>query len=138
MPRNVDDVIQELSPAQRKRVETRATELVAEEMTLRQLRNAHQKTQVELAATLGIGQEAVSRLEQRTDLLLSTLKEYIKAVGGRLDLIASVPGRAPVIVSGFSAMADTQRRRRSPRAGRRPRSKSSAPRRLAVKPHASR
>ena len=138
MPRNVDDVIQELSPAQRKRVETRAAELVAEEMTLRQLRNAHQKTQVELAAALGIGQEAVSRLEQRTDLLLSTLNEYIRAVGGRLDLIASFPGRAPVIVSGFSAMADTQRRRRSPRSGRRPRSKSPATRGSSVKRHASR
>jgi transcriptional regulator with XRE-family HTH domain len=127
MPRNVDAIIRELSPARRKKVEARAAELLAEEMTLRQLRNAHHKTQVELASLLGIGQEAVSRLEQRSDLLLSTLNEYIKAMGGKLELVASFPDRHPVVVTGFSAMTGTQRRRDPARAvGRRARSKKSA------------
>ncbi len=123
MPRNVDDVIRELSPARRKKIEARAAELLAEEMTLRQLRNAHRKTQVELAAALGIGQEAVSRLEQRTDLLLSTLREYIGAVGGTLELVASFPDREPIIVTGLSAITEKQKRRAP---GRRTRSKRSA------------
>lgn len=127
MARNVDDIIRELSPARRKRIEARAAELLAEEMTLRQLRNAHHKTQVELASALGIGQEAVSRLEQRSDLLLSTLREYIKAVGGKLELVASFPDREPVIVTGFSAMTEKQKRRTpAGAAGRRSRSKKSA------------
>jgi DNA-binding XRE family transcriptional regulator len=117
MPRNVDEIIRELSPSHRKKVDARAAELLAEEMTLRQLRHAHHKTQVELASALGIGQEAVSRLEQRSDLLLSTLSEYIKAVGGKLELVASFPGRAPVIVTGFSAITERRTRRGQKRPG---------------------
>lgn len=72
----------------------------------------------------------MSRLEQRTDLLLSTLNEYIKAVGGTLQLVATFPGRQPVIVTGFADLADNQndQKRRAPArgAGRRPRVKKAA------------
>ena len=49
MPRNVNDIIRNLSPARRRNVEARAAELMAEEMTLRELRTAHHKTQVAVA-----------------------------------------------------------------------------------------
>jgi DNA-binding XRE family transcriptional regulator len=55
MPRNVDDLIQQLSSAQRKKVEARAAELIAEEMTLQQLRQARKLTQRKMAKTLRIG-----------------------------------------------------------------------------------
>ena len=57
---NVNDKIRKLSPARRRKVETRASELVAEEMTLRELRTARKLTQVRLARTLGITQDSVS------------------------------------------------------------------------------
>jgi DNA-binding XRE family transcriptional regulator len=60
---NVNDKIRKLSPAQRKKVETRAAQLIAEEMTLRELRRARKLTQVRMAKTLGITQDSVSRLE---------------------------------------------------------------------------
>lgn len=69
MPANVNDNIQELSPAQRKKVEVRAAQLIAEEMTLRQLRQARMLTQVRMAQALGLTQDSVSRLERRSDLL---------------------------------------------------------------------
>lgn len=98
---NVEDKIRKLDPAQRKKVEMRATELIAEEMTLRELRKARQLTQVRLARRLGITQDGVSRLEKRSDLLLSTLRETVEAMGGNLSLVAQFPDRAPVVLSGI-------------------------------------
>ena len=103
MPTNVDDIIGKLRPAQRKKVEARAAQLIAEEMTLRELRHARKLTQVRIAKTLGITQDSVSRLEKRTDLLLSTLRKTVEAMGGSLSLVAEFPDRAPVILSGIAA-----------------------------------
>jgi DNA-binding XRE family transcriptional regulator len=102
MPTNVDDIIKKLSPAQRKKVEARAAQLVAEEMTLRELRHARKLTQVRIAKALGITQDSVSRLEKRSDLLLSTLRKTVKAMGGKLSLVAEFPDRGPVVLSGIA------------------------------------
>ncbi len=102
MATNVDDKIKKLRPLQRKKVETRAAELIAEEMTLRELRHARKLTQVRMARKLGITQDSVSRLEQRSDLLLSTLRKTIEAMGGNLSLVAQFPDREPVMLSGIS------------------------------------
>ena len=90
---NIDDKIRKLSTVQRKKVEMRAAQLIAEEMTLRELRKARQLTQVRLARRLGITQDGVSRLEKRSDLLLSTLRETVEAMGGNLSLVAQFPDR---------------------------------------------
>ena len=102
MALNVNDVIAGLDPERRHKVEDRAAELIAEEMTLREFRKALQLTQVTLARELGITQDGVSRLEQRSDLLLSTLRRTVEAMGGSLSLIASFPDRPPVELSGIS------------------------------------
>jgi DNA-binding XRE family transcriptional regulator len=102
MPTNVNDIIKKLSLAQRKKIETRAAQLIAEEMTLRDLRHARKLTQVRMAQTLGITQDSVSRLEKRSDLWLSTLRKTVKALGGNLFLIAEFPDRAPIILSGIA------------------------------------
>lgn len=106
MSRNVNDIIKKLSPAQRKKVETRAAQLIAEEMTLRQLRQACKLTQEKVAKSLRIGQEGVSKLEKRSDLLISTLRAYVKAMGGQLSLVVQFPDRDPVILSGIADFAD--------------------------------
>jgi DNA-binding XRE family transcriptional regulator len=82
MSTNVNDKIKNWSPAQRRKVEARATELIAEEMTLRELRHARKLTQVRLAKTLGVTQDNVLRLEKQSDLLLSTLRKTVEAMGG--------------------------------------------------------
>lgn len=111
MPRNVDDIIKNLTPAQRKRVEKRAAALIAEEMTLQQLRHARKLTQQKLAKVLNIGQEGVSKLEQRTDLLISTLRSCVKGMGGDLHLVAEFPDRPPVELVGFAAMEKERRKK---------------------------
>jgi len=77
--------IGDLGPARRKRITTRAAALIAEEMTLQKLRQARKLTQVRMAKTLGISQDGVSRLEKRSDLLLSTLRKSVEAMGGNLS-----------------------------------------------------
>jgi DNA-binding XRE family transcriptional regulator len=99
---NVNEKIKKLSPAQRKKVEARAAELIAEEMTLRELRKARKLTQVRMAKALGVTQDSVSRLEKRSDLLLSTLRKTVQAMGGNLSLVAEFPDRAPVVLSRIS------------------------------------
>ena len=101
MPITLKDKMKELSPAQRKKVEARAAELIAEEMTLRELRHARKLTQVKMAKTLGVTQDSVSRLEKRSDLLLSTLKKTVQAMGGNLSLVAEFPDRRPVVLSSI-------------------------------------
>src|SRR5437667_10990562 len=91
-----------LSAVRRKKIEARAAELVAEEMTLQELHQARKLTQVRLAKTLGISQDGVSRLEKRSDLLLSTLRKSVEAMGGHLSLVAEFPDREPVILSGIA------------------------------------
>ena len=102
MPITLKDKMKQLSPAQRKKVEARAADLIAEEMTLRELRHARKLTQVKMAKTLGVTQDSVSRLEKRSDLLLSTLRKTVEAMGGNLSLVAEFPDRAPVFLSGIA------------------------------------
>lgn len=102
MSRNVNDIISKLSPTQRKKVETRATQLIAEEMTLQQLRQACKFTQQKVAKSLRIGQEGVSKIERRSDLLISTLRDFVQAMGGQLSLVVEFPDREPVILSGIA------------------------------------
>ena len=99
---NVDDKIKRLNPDQRNKVEARAVDLMAEEMTLRELRHARKLTQVRIAKKLGITQDSVSRLEKRSNLLLSTLRKTVEAMGGTLSLVAEFPDRAPVVLSGIA------------------------------------
>ena len=75
--------------------------LDAEYMALQALRKAMHLTQEQLAKELGMDQSNLSKLEKRTDLMLSTLRRYIEAMGGSLRLIAEFPERPPVEVGGF-------------------------------------
>jgi len=112
MPVNVNEIIRKLSPAERKKVEARAAEIIAEEMSLRDLRRARKLTQARVAKALGVTQDSVSRLEKRSDLLLSTLRKTVKAMGGDVRIVAEFPDRAPVVLSGLS---EDQRPRKSSR-----------------------
>ena len=91
-------------------VEVRSAPLIAKEQSLRDLRHALDLTQMKLAEVLGIGQEGVSRLEKRSDLLISTLSDYIEAMGGKLRLVAQFTNRPPVLLSGLSTAENTQTR----------------------------
>ena len=88
--------IDQLAPGYKAEVEARADELILEELSLRALRKGLKRTQVEVAEALGIGQDTVSRLESRCNIMVSTLDRYIKAIGGEVSIVAEFPGRPPV------------------------------------------
>ncbi len=106
MTNSLHDKMKSVGSKRRKKIKTRVQELVAEELALRELRKAHHRTQASMAKQLGISQDGVSRLEQRSDLLLSTLRNYVEAMGGDLRLIAEFPDQPPVMLSGFSDIGD--------------------------------
>jgi hypothetical protein len=95
----LEKFMKDFTPEEQAGVAARATELIEEELTLRDLRQAQHLTQERMAEILGVEQENVSRLERRADLLLSTLSGYVAAMGGRLRLVAEFPNRWPVTLS---------------------------------------
>ena len=106
---NLDRIREGLSPERRRKITARAKEILAEEMTLREVRQALDHTQTEVAKVLGINQDGVSRLEQRSDLLLSTLRGYLKAIGGELDLVVKFPNQKTVLLSGLSEIGSNRK-----------------------------
>ncbi|WP_131783657.1 transcriptional regulator [Legionella gresilensis] len=104
MAKSLDDKLKSLPKKRRNDIEKRANQLIAEEMTLRDLRLALAKTQEDLGAILHMKQDGVSRLEKRSDMLISTLNKYISAAGGSLKLIAEFPDRAPVEIHGITEL----------------------------------
>jgi transcriptional regulator with XRE-family HTH domain len=95
MARKFSELRERMSPEHRARNEAKALALLVA-MDLRELRNACQVTQEELAARLEVAQSNVSRLERRGDMLVSTLREVVEALGGELQLVAYFPGRGAV------------------------------------------
>ncbi|MGD2152746.1 MAG: XRE family transcriptional regulator [Gemmatimonadales bacterium] len=85
-----DELRKRMSPEARKRADELSARLLAE-MPLHELRQARALTQEKLARTLGVNQASVSKLERRTDMYLSTLRSYIAAMGGVLEIIATFP-----------------------------------------------
>ena len=70
------------------------------------LRKAMNRTQVEVAKALKVGQDTVSRYEKRSDMLLSTLQGYVEAMGGELDLVVTFPNRKAVKLKTLGEVAD--------------------------------
>ena len=103
--KTLEQKMKQLSAARRRKIEARAAQLIAEEISLRALRKAHNLTQQRMARSLGITQDGVSRIERRSDLLISTLRSYVQAIGGRLSLVAEFPDRQPVVLSGIAEIA---------------------------------
>jgi DNA-binding XRE family transcriptional regulator len=102
----LEETLGRLPPERLAKIEERTRQLIAEEMSLRELRRARKLTQNRIAKELKIGQEGISRLEKRTDLHLSTLRHYVEAMGGKLKLVAEFPDRPPVVLSGIAALDD--------------------------------
>jgi len=93
------EFIASLPAGEKSAIKKRSAELINEVETLQQMRKARALTQKKLAKKLGVGQVAVSKLESRSDLLLSTLRSYIEAMGGTLDLVVRFPDRKPVTLT---------------------------------------
>jgi DNA-binding transcriptional regulator YiaG len=90
MAKNFKELQAKMSPQARARSQAKADKMIAE-MALDELREALKLTQESLAETLHINQAAVSKVEKRTDMLISTLRKMIEAMGGELEIRAILP-----------------------------------------------
>ena len=104
MPRTYAHLRAKLSPKAQSRSRRRAEELILA-MSLNELRRARQFTQDRLATAMHTSQSEVSKLEQRNDTYVSTLRSYVEALGGQLDVVARFPDRR-VRLSPFSGIHD--------------------------------
>lgn len=90
--RKFHELLDAMPDHRRHKIAQRVRETIAA-MPLDELRKARQMTQAKLAQSLGVNQGEVSKIEHRTDLYLSTLSEYVEALGGRLEIRAVFPDR---------------------------------------------
>lgn len=96
----------EFAPERRRRVDAKKAELTSE-MPLRELRQAMALTQQDLADRLQVNQPAVAKLEQRTDMYISSLRAYIESIGGQLRIVASFP-IGEVAITNFSSVSEKE------------------------------
>jgi transcriptional regulator with XRE-family HTH domain len=88
MAKKWSEVRKTLSPEAEERIRRK---VAAKGVMLNQIREARKLTQVKLAEALNINQGAVSTMEKRTDMYVSTLRNYIEAMGGNLKIMAEFP-----------------------------------------------
>ncbi len=104
-----------MKPEARKKAADK-TKAFLDAMPLQELRHARNLSQEQLAQTLSVKQAAVSKLEKRTDMYISTLRNFIKAMGGDLEIIATFPDGA-VQINQFENIAAKTGPRNSPSSG---------------------
>jgi len=104
MTKTLSDVMKGLPKERRARIESETAREAAEIMSLRDVRKAFQKSQESVAKALDMEQESVSRIERRADLLLSTMRKYVAAMGGDLKLIAEFPDRPPIQIDTLAVL----------------------------------
>ena len=112
------ELVAAMAPASRKRVDERFNETMAR-LRLGDIREAVGKTQVELAAELGLGQGSVSKIESAADMYLSTLRRYVEALGGELEVLARFPEGTVVPIASL-AVAKRGARTRAPAGKKKP------------------
>jgi Helix-turn-helix domain len=105
-----EKILATFPPERQRKIKKRAAELIAEEYTLRDLRKAKRMTQEEVARRLSGRQVYVSRLERRADMKLSTLRDYVRALGGDLELMVTFPEAGPVKIRDIGTTPTRKRR----------------------------
>ncbi|MGH7083784.1 MAG: XRE family transcriptional regulator [Acetobacteraceae bacterium] len=83
------------------------TDMMERDLSLAELRRARAMTQDQLAADLHVGQASIAKLERRTDMYLSTLRRFVEAMGGELEIIARFPDQPDVRLRGIGELNDT-------------------------------
>ena len=106
MARTTEDLLATLPSDRRAKVEARAQEMIAEVDGLAAVRKLAGKTQAQIAASLGKKQPSVQKMEKQTDLYVSTLRRFVEAAGGTVEIRISLPGMAPVALAGFEELRD--------------------------------
>jgi DNA-binding XRE family transcriptional regulator len=100
MGRTLDEVMAGLPQDRQERIKARATQLHNEVEGLKALRKLAQRSQEQIAQSLGIKQPSVVKIERQADLYLSTLRRFVEAAGGTLELRIDLPGTGAFTLTG--------------------------------------
>lgn len=100
------ELTKDFTPERRQRIDEMKNELLAE-MPLHELRRARALTQGDMAKMLKVNQPAVSKIEQRADVYVSSLRSYIEAAGGKLKIVAEFP-EGEVAITNFSEAGEVE------------------------------
>lgn len=100
MGRSIDEIMAALPPERRAAIEARTAELIDEVEGLKAFRQLAERSQEQIAETLGIKQPSVAKIEKQTDLYLSTLRRFVEAAGGKLELRVELPGKGVLHLTG--------------------------------------
>ncbi len=104
MGRSREEIMATLPPARRARIDARAAELVGQVEGLKALRLLAERSQDQIAKGLGIKQPSVLKIERQTDLYLSTLRRFVEAAGGTLELRVELPGKGVLHLTGLGEL----------------------------------
>ena len=102
--RTLDEVIAAMPAERQVRIKTRAAELHAEVEGLKALRKLAARSQEQIAQSLGVKQPAIVKIERQTDLYLSTLRRFVEAAGGTLELRVELPGSGVLRLTGMGEL----------------------------------
>ncbi|KQO96028.1 XRE family transcriptional regulator [Methylobacterium sp.] len=105
MARTMEQVIAAMPPDRHARIQARADEMKAEIDGLKALRLLADRSQEDIARELGITQPAVLKMERQTDLYLSTLRRFVEAAGGKLELRVELPGKGVIHLTSMGELA---------------------------------
>ena len=100
MARSHDELLKKVDPGVRKAARAKAVEIIAQ-MSLAELRKARGQSQAGLAERMNLAQPNISQIENRPDALVSTLREYVEALGGELEIHARFPDGQDVEIRAF-------------------------------------
>ncbi|MDB5440436.1 MAG: family transcriptional regulator [Caulobacteraceae bacterium] len=101
MARTMNEVVAAMPPERQVRIKARTETLRAEVEGLKELRLLAERSQEQIAQSLGIKQPAVLKMERQADLYLSTLRRFVEAAGGTLELRVQLPGKGVLHLTGM-------------------------------------
>ena len=107
MSKKFSELRAKMTPEAQERAATQAKQMLAE-MPLNELRQARGLSQKMLADALHVQQPAIAKLEQRTDMYISSLRSHIEAMGGQLDVVARFPDGS-VKITNFGGLKAAER-----------------------------
>lgn len=105
MARSLNEFIAELPADEQAEIEARYQVLKQEVEGLRELRQIAGKAQADIATALNIKQPSVSKIEKQADMYLSTLRSYVDAIGGKLELTVKLPARPAFTIQHLGDVA---------------------------------
>lgn len=106
MGRTTAEIMAALPEARRARIQARVAAEIEEIETLGAVRKLAGKTQEQIASALGKKQPSVQKMEKQADFYVSTLRRFVEAAGGSVEIRVKLPGKAPVLLKEFSELRE--------------------------------